>query len=267
MLMNIYNKVFAALMKKPLKLWGISLLCALLITVAGWLFGVIPGVSLAIGLLLSTAMTLIFLRGYRGQEIRTLNLFDCFRDWKTIKRVLCGMGWMILWIFLWGLIPFAGPVFAIIRTYEYRLTPYILMQEPDVAPTDAIKVSRERTNGWKGKMFAADILVVAAIYVTLLVLFALSRIPYVGILFALVLFVFLICVIALIGLVMGLIQAAFYEEIENARNGAPVEPLAPVQPIIPVEPVEPAAEEPVEPATEEPVEPAHDESVEPDEEN
>ena len=43
-------------------------------------------------------------------------------DLATIKRVLCGMGWMMLWIFLWSLIPIVGIVFGIIRTYEYRPT-------------------------------------------------------------------------------------------------------------------------------------------------
>ena len=46
-------------------------------------------------------------------QIRS-DLFDCFRDWQTIKRVLAGMGWMILWIFLWSLIPIALIVFLLL---------------------------------------------------------------------------------------------------------------------------------------------------------
>ena len=153
MIMAIYKKAFEVLMKKPVRLWGISLLFVFLTYVGSLLCGIaIPIFGLAVSMLLSTSMTLIFLHGYRGEEVKAVNLFDAFRDWQTIKRVLAGMGWMLLWVFLWSLIPIVGIIFGIIRSYEYRLTPYILMLEPDVKPTEAIKVSKERTKGWKGKM-------------------------------------------------------------------------------------------------------------------
>ena len=129
---TIYSRAFAVLRKKPFLLWGISLLAMLLSALSVPLLGVIPAASIAVSMLLQTAMTLIYLRGYRGEEIAVTQLFDTFKDWKTVKRVLCGMGWASLWIFLWSLIPVVGIVFGIIRTYEYRLTPYILMHDPDV---------------------------------------------------------------------------------------------------------------------------------------
>ena len=132
MVMAIYRRAFAILMKKPVRLWGISLLGCFLSGVCTALFGLVPGVSISIALLFSTSLTMIYLHGYRGEEVKSVDLFQCFRDWTTVKRVLCGMGWMLLWIFLWSLIPIVGWIFGIIRTYEYRLTPYILMQEPDV---------------------------------------------------------------------------------------------------------------------------------------
>ena len=90
MVMQIYKEAFAKLMEKPLKLWGVSLLYLVLVGLAQTLFGLIPGVSLGLTVLLETAMTLIFLRGFRGESFDTLNLFDCFRDWATAKRVLAG---------------------------------------------------------------------------------------------------------------------------------------------------------------------------------
>ena len=132
MIKKIYGRALTVLGRKPLKLWGLSLLSAFLILVAECAFGLIPIVGLAVGFLLEVGLTMVFLRGYLGEELHTVQLFDCFKDWKTIKRVLCGMGYMYLWIFLWSLIPVVGFVFAIIRAYEYRLTPYILMMEPDV---------------------------------------------------------------------------------------------------------------------------------------
>ncbi len=215
MLKTIYTRAFNVLLKKPFKLWGISLLSGLLTFVFTILFGFAIGISLAISILISTSMTMIFLRGYRGEEVKAVNLFDCFKDWATIKRVLCGMGWSALWIFLWSLIPFAGIVFAIIRSYEYRLVPYILVTEPDIAPTDAIKVSKERTLGYKGQMFLADILV-ALIYLGVsLIIGIFSAIPYIGVLFSLVGFVINVLYSVLEPLFLGLVQAAFYEEIKN----------------------------------------------------
>lgn len=215
MLKIIYTRALKVLMKKPLALWGISLLNVLLISLVSTLCGALPILAIAITLLLNTSMTMVYLHGYRGDEVKAVQLFDSCKDWATVKRVLGGMGWMTLWIFLWGLIPIVGPVFAIIRTYEYRLVPYILVTEPDVAPTEAIKVSKERTNGYRAKMFWADILVSVAILVVCLVLGLLSSIEYVGPLFTFVLVVFAIAAGALSPLFLGLVQAAFYEEIQN----------------------------------------------------
>ena len=55
--------------KKPFLLWGISLLAMLLSALSVPLLGVIPAASIAVSMLLQTAMTLIYLRGYRGEEI------------------------------------------------------------------------------------------------------------------------------------------------------------------------------------------------------
>ena len=218
MFMKIYDRAFKVLMKKPLKLWGISLLYILrsgvLISLCG---AAIPALGIAVGLLMSTSMTMIFLQGYRGEDVNTTQLFSCFKDWQTIKRVVLGMAWMALWVFLWSLIPVVGPIFALIRIYEYRLTPYILVTEPEVPITEVIKVSAKRTEGYKLQMWLADIVVYVAIFLVTLILVLLVMIPYIGILFALVLVLFVIVVIALCPLFVGLVQAAFYEEI-NKKN-------------------------------------------------
>lgn len=216
MIKTVYKKSFAVLMKKPFKLWGISLLNILLCAVAGVAFGMIPAISILIGILLNTAMTMIFLRGYCGEEVECVDLFACFKDWATIKRVLGGMLWMWLWIFIWSLIPIAGPVFAIIRMYEYRFTPYIIMTEPDVKPTEAIKLSKQRTEGWKGKMFGADILMYVIAWAAMIILGLLAAIPYVGVLFGIIEAVVVIAVSVLMPLFAGLVKAACYEEVKYA---------------------------------------------------
>ena len=216
MMMTIYGRALKVLLKKPFKLWGLSLLAITLSGVLSALCGVaIPVLGLGVSLLIGTAMTLIFLRGYRGEDVNVLQLFDCFKDWKTIKRVLLGLGWMGLWIFLWSLIPIAGPIIALIRIYEYRLTPYILVFEPEVPITEAIKVSSQKTMGYKLQMWLADFVYVLLFVVAVFVLALFCAIPVLGILFALVLIVLYIAFILLAPLFAGLVQAAFYEEITS----------------------------------------------------
>jgi len=225
MILKMYNKAFSVFLRRPVRLWGVTLLGGFLSCIGAFAFGVIPLAAVAVSVLFDTALAMICLRGLRGTDPETVEVFDCFRDWATIKRVLCGTGWMMLWIFLWSLIPVAGIVFGIIRTYEYRLTPYILMQEPEVRPTDAIKVSRERTRGWKGKMFWADALVFAAFLVVFLILLVFCQVQVVGVLFMLLLLLFTVAYILLAPLFLGLVKAAFYEEISAERAAAEAEAL------------------------------------------
>lgn len=216
MMMTIYRRALKVLLKKPFKLWGLSLLAITLSSVLSALCGIaIPVLGIAVGLLISTAMTIVFLRGYRGEEVNTLQLFECFKDWATIKRVLLGLGWMALWVFLWALIPIVGPFIALVRIYEYRLTPYILVLEPEIPVTEAIEVSKQKTKGYKLQMWLADFVYVIIFFVVVLVLSLLAAIPILGVLFALVLFVLYIAFVALAPLFAGLVQAAFYEEINS----------------------------------------------------
>ena len=227
MILAIYKRALAVLMKKPIKLWGISLLHIALSVLLTALCGVaIPALGLAVSLLLSTSMLMVYLHGYRGEEVRVLQLFDCFKDWATVKRVVLGLAWMMLWIFLWALIPVVGPIFAIIRTYEYRLTPYILITEPDVPLTEAIKVSAQRTNGYKLTMFGAELLFALGVFVCtylmgIIFVQFLGDIAVIGGLFQLVYLLAILAIEVLSPLFMGLVQAAFYEEINNAPTAAP----------------------------------------------
>ena len=216
MMMTIYKRALKVLMQKPFKLWGLSLLAILLSSVLGGLCGfAIPALGICVGLLIGTSMVIIFLKGCRGEEVNAVQLFECFKDWKTIKRVVLGSGWAALWVVLWSLIPIAGPIFALIRLYEYRLVPYILVLEPDVAITDATKISAQKTNGYKLQMWLADFVYILLFYAAVLVLSLFSLIPVLGVLFALALAVLVIAFLALAPLFAGLVQAAFYEEINS----------------------------------------------------
>ena len=233
-------------MKRPFKLWGITLLSGVLLMAVHVGFIGIPAVGFCAALLLEASMSMIYLNSYRtGLEPKTSYLLAAFRK-DRIWRVLGGMAWMYLWIFLWFLIPVVGFVFAAIRAYEYRFVPYILMTRDDVRPTEAIKVSKAETMGYKGKLFGADLLLEGAYFVVILLLSLLSRIPYVGIVFTILRIVLTVAFGVLAPLFLGILHAAFYVEIQN-RRAAGQQPSAPAQPVPPVIPA-PASEPETQPA-------------------
>lgn len=212
---EILKRAFAVVFKKPFRLWGLSLMSALLSVIASILGGPVIGIGVAVGLVLNLGMAWIYLDGYRGEEVSSKQLFEPFKSfWKSFA----GMGWMELWVLIWSLIPFAGFVFGIIKGYAYGLTPYILREDDKVSPNEALKESISRTNGYKGKMFLTDLLFALMIFVPTLVLSLMSMIPYIGVLFGLILVVFCIAIAAFGGLITGLIKAAWYEEITKAKK-------------------------------------------------
>ena len=246
MISNLYQKTFSVLMKRPFRLWGITLLSSVLLVVVHIGFIGIPAVGFCALLLLEASMSMIYLNSYRtGLEPKTAYLFAAFRK-DRIWRVLGGMAWMYLWIFLWFLIPVVGFVFATIRAYEYRFVPYILMTRDDVRPTEAIKVSKAETMGYKGKLFGADLLLEGVYFVVILLLSLLSMIPYVGIVFTILRIVLTVVFGVLAPLFLGILHAAFYVEIQN-RRAAGQQPSAPAQPVPPVIPA-PASEPETQPA-------------------
>ncbi|MBQ9909981.1 MAG: zinc ribbon domain-containing protein [Lachnospiraceae bacterium] len=216
MIKTIYSRAISVLLKKPIRLWGISLLYAALSGFIGILGGAVPLVTICLVTPIQIGMLLIYLRGYRGEEIRSTQLLDIFeRKDDTLKRVVIGTLWKDLWVFIWALIPIVGFVFAIIRSYQYRLTPYILANEPDVKPTDAYKISKERTQGYVGAMIGADLLPIGLLLAVTLVLGLFGRIRYIGVLFNIANFLIILVFVLFIGLFLGLVGAAFYEEICN----------------------------------------------------
>ena len=63
----IYQRAFEVLKKKPLRLWGISLLSVVLAYLAGIGFAGILAIGLAVGWLLDAAMANVHLKGLHGE--------------------------------------------------------------------------------------------------------------------------------------------------------------------------------------------------------
>ena len=245
MLGKIYGNAFKVLAQKSFKLWGLSILATVLSVLVWLLFGLVPGVALFVSMLLQAGTVMMYLHAYRGEKVEGKHLFDAFKDGKTAARTIKGIGWSNIIIFLWSLIPIVGPIFAIIRGYQYCLVPYIVVTEPNGEPFDAYKISKERTKGYCGQMFLADLIPCVVIGVVFGIFAALSLIPYVGFVFAVILYVLTLVVSILYPFFMGLVHAGFYDEIMRNANAAPapVAPAAPyAAPAAPTAPRVPAAQ-------------------------
>ena len=205
---GIFNRAMGILSTRPLLLWGLSLMYALL-RMLSTSFGVLPIIYLPIQFALLVGMKAIYLDGIHGKEVTSDQLFAGF---KNFFRSAGGIAWMALWILIWSLVPIAGFVLAIIKSYSYCFVPYIMVEDPEISATAALRRSKELTYGMKGKMFLADLLIAGILFGMYLVLILLSLIPFIGVLFMIVAALLTILVVALLPLFKGLVEAAFYDE-------------------------------------------------------
>lgn len=203
----ILKRSLEVLFKKPILLWGISLLYGLIVSIINLLGGTVMLITIPITLTLSAGMSALYLAGYTGGEVSSKRLFDGFAS-GNLKHVMGGMCWHKLWSVIWAFVPIAG----IVKAYSYRFTPYILLTRPETGALDALKKSMEETKGVKLSMFLTDLLIWAAAIAAIVVLGLLALIPYIGILFLIIEILFVIAVIMFLPVIMGIISAAFYEE-------------------------------------------------------
>jgi len=192
------KKALAVLMKKPVMLWGLSLLSSIITGAISMAFGILPVVGIAVAGVISCGMCKVYIDGLFGKKVNSDQLFAGFTG--NFMRVAGGYLWYTLWTFIWCLVPVAG----IIKAYSYRFTPYILITRPDVTATQALRLSMQMTKGKKGQMFLADLCFGVAIGI----LAALCAIPVIGIIFVIV----MIAVALFSGIFVGLYGATFYVE-------------------------------------------------------
>jgi len=185
-------------------------------TLLAMLFGIFPLIWLPIVLVLQLGMINIFLSAYRGMQVSSTQLFEGFRDGKFLRNA-GGMGWKYLWLLIWLLVPIAGPILFYIKFYAYRFVPYIMLAEPDILATEALKKSIAQTDGYKGKMFLTEFIIGAAIFAVALVFGLLMLIPYIKYLFMLIGGLIYIVVMALAPLFMGILDAVFYDKISKEK--------------------------------------------------
>ena len=212
MIQYVYQNVFNVIKEKPVVLWGTSLLCTLLSLLAV-IFGILPIISIPIVLTLSASMAVIYVKGYRREAFTSQDLFSNFSH---VFHVAGGMAWMMLWLFLWLLVPLAGPVMLIVKGLSYSLTPYILIYQPEISATEALKVSMEQTKGYKGNMFLTYLVFAVAVWIVCFVLAMLTAIEVVSMVFGFLLFLVALVLVLFAPFFLGLVQAVFYDEIQKA---------------------------------------------------
>ena len=107
--------------------------------------------SLAWKLLLGNVMTVSghgwLLRYWRGETPSVGATFDAFRIYGKAVGTMFVKG---LYVFLWSLL-FIIP--GIIKGYAYSMVPYIIYENPNLTPNQAIKMSEKMTDGYKGDLF------------------------------------------------------------------------------------------------------------------
>ena len=109
-------------------------------------------ISFFIGPLITVGKNRFFLNGFRG-DVSIRYLFSAFnRDefWGIFKCMFITGLKNFLW-YLLLIIP------GIIKSYEYRMVPYLLTDNIDLTSNEAIEISRGLTNGHKLDMFVLDL--------------------------------------------------------------------------------------------------------------
>ncbi len=208
-----YKKALAVIFKKPIMLWGLSLLSGIMVYLATMFTAPVFILGAAFSVLITCGMAKVYIDGLSGKEVNSDQLFAAFN--KNCVRIVGGMAWQTLWIIIWALVPIVGPIMAVIKAYSYRFVPYILMTKPEVTATQALRLSMQMTNGKKGQMFLADLCFGGGIFVISLILGLFCAIPILGILFILVTIVFALAVGLFSSIFQGLYSAYFYVEAQT----------------------------------------------------
>lgn len=108
--------------------------------------------SLFIGPLITVGKNRFFLQGFKG-DAKITYLFSTFNRkefWGIFKCIFITNIKNFLWALLL-VIP------GIIKSYEYYMVPYLLTKDSNLTSREAIKISRDLTQGHKWDMFVLDL--------------------------------------------------------------------------------------------------------------
>ncbi|MBC2328821.1 DUF975 family protein [Listeria swaminathanii] len=139
--------------------WGIAIgifvLAWLILTVTGGILGWIPFVGQVAMILVTgplyTGVAWVYLAISRGEQPDVAYMFSGFKEFgRTFVAYLL----ICIFTFLWSLLLIVP---GIIKTYSYSQTFFILRDNPNISPLDAITESRHMMNGHKGRLFGLSL--------------------------------------------------------------------------------------------------------------
>ena len=249
-----YRQALDILSKLPAMLLGLSVLAMAIsaYTMRSVIMWIIPLAVIPVAFSIGAGLCGVFLNAVRGESYDIMTLFRPFESWDRLKRIVGGMCWMLLLVYLWSIIPaavitaifalgtlilsfafdtgffavifalfmvvlwIAASVMAMIKGLEFCFTPYILISHPEIKATDAVKESSRLTKGLKASLFGAQILPVLVYIFVVGVLGALTALPLIGWLFGAALVVVELAFSILLTLFSGLVTAGFYNEAEKS---------------------------------------------------
>lgn len=206
-----YKRALEVILKKPIMLWGLSLLLVIVSFIGGVVTAAVPFLSLAVGYLFTCGAAKLYMDGLKGKEVNSKQLFYAFN--KNCVKTAGAMAWQNLWGVIWGFVPVMG----IVKGYAYKFVPYIIVTHPEVSAFDALKISMKMTKGKKLQMWLADLVYSVAPSITLGILFALGRIKFIGDVFNISAILVILALILFGTIFSGLYQAAFFNEEELAQ--------------------------------------------------
>ncbi len=215
MIGNVYFKLVDFFKKDSKKLFFVSF-TALLMSFAVLLLSLfVPIIGIAVICVLWAGVNVSFSDASGGKQIKTE---DMFMGFDQLLRVCGGMLWMLFKSFVWLLIPFIGVFITLVKIYEYRFVPYILIKAPEIKAIDAPHASSVKMRGFKWYMFASEWIVISLIGFSLAVWWILSSLPQIGVFFTAVMIIEAIATALLFPMFSCGITAVFDDEIKNASN-------------------------------------------------
>lgn len=246
MFAQAFKAALGTIKRKPLMLWGLSLLSGIICTIATFAAGTFAFIGIAFGYVISVGMAKVYLDGLEGKQVNSDQLFSGFTGGRVF-RVAGGMAWRTIWSVIWTIatvaLPFAifalfaliglplgraaivttiiGVVLAVLaiipaaiirisKTYSYAFVPYILATQPDVTATQALRLSMKLTKGKKLQMWLADLLYSVITGFITAIIFGLGAIPYIGFVFMIAAFAWVVVLFVFGPLFKGLYAAEFY---------------------------------------------------------
>ena len=98
------------------------------------------------------------LRLYRNDRREEMDYKDMFIGFeKQFGRNFGAYLWKSLFLCLWNIIPIVGQIIWLVKQYAYSMTPFIIVEHPEIDARQALKESIKLTSGHKWDLFVLDL--------------------------------------------------------------------------------------------------------------